>query len=157
MTSNSFYPKITLPMRLDRNKATLVENIYIKLSPLFNNAEAGILYTKMSDHLYWSKTIWLVWWPKDTPCLKRINIKEALNDLLADLTSTNIISRLNINPYADPNHNYDILHECVTNLKNKQIPYKLVKFNNYEHKGSKWITNGIIRSLKYRDDIHRDL
>ena len=31
-------------------KATPIDNIYFKLSPLVNNAEAGILYTKISDH-----------------------------------------------------------------------------------------------------------
>ena len=160
MISTSFYPKITLPTRLDRNKATLIDNICFKLSPLFNNTEADILYTKMSDHFpYFIGSKLSDWYGDQKTRLvkKRITTKEALNNILADLTSTNIISRLNLNPYADLNHNYNVLRECVTDLKNKHLPYKLVKFNKYKHKGSKWTTNGKIRSLKYRDNIYRGL
>ena len=51
MLSNSYSPKITLPTRLSNNTCTLIDNIYHRLSPLFVNAEAGIIYTKISDHL----------------------------------------------------------------------------------------------------------
>ena len=42
-------------------------------------------------------------------------------------------------------------------LKEKHLSYKLVKFNKYKHKGNKWITNGIIKSLKFRDKLHKEM
>ena len=41
---------------------------------------------------------------------------------------------LDPNPYCDPNKNYNILHNYLTQMKEKHIPYKFVKFNRYKHK-----------------------
>ena len=35
------------------------------------------------------------------------------------------------------------------------MPFKLVKFNKYRHKGSKLITAGITKSIKYKDNLYR--
>ena len=37
------------------------------------------------------------------------------------------------------------------------MPYKLVKFDKHKHKKNKWITYGIIKSIKYRDKLHLKL
>ena len=50
MLSNSFYPQITLPTRLDRNICTLIDNIFMKLSSSYNDRAAGIIFTRISDH-----------------------------------------------------------------------------------------------------------
>ena len=100
----------TLPTRLDRNTAILIDNIYFKWSPLFKNAEASILYTKMSAHFpyFLAKNCLTGMMTKKHALPKRINTKDALNGLLADLAFTKITFRLDLNPYADPDHNYDI-------------------------------------------------
>ena len=59
--------------------------------------------------------------------------------------------------FGNPNENYDTFHFHVQDLKNKHLPYKLVKFNKYKHKGSNWISRGVINSIKYRDEIYRKL
>ena len=38
---------------------------------------------------------------------------------------------------------------------NETMPQKKVKYNKYKHKKSKWITHGIIRSIKFRDNLYR--
>ena len=50
MLSNSLFPRITLPTRLDENSCTLIDDIYFKLSPLFPAATSGIICSMMSDH-----------------------------------------------------------------------------------------------------------
>ena len=80
-----------------------------------------------------------------------------LNGFLNDLISSNVTLSLNQDPYADPNENYELLHNHVTTLKNKHIPTKYVKFNKYRHKGSQWITRGVMRSIRYKDKLYRDL
>ena len=37
------------------------------------------------------------------------------------------------------------------------MPYKLVKFKKRKHKHSQWITNGILKSIKYRENLHNQL
>ena len=39
-------------------------------------------------------------------------------------------------------------------LKEKYLPVKYVKYNKHKHKRNKWITNGIIRSIRYRDNMY---
>ena len=39
----------------------------------------------------------------------------------------------------------------------KCLPSKYVKYNKHKHKKNKWITNGIIRSIKFRDNLYRQL
>ena len=37
------------------------------------------------------------------------------------------------------------------------MPTKLVKFNKYKHKKIMWITQGILRSIQYRDKLYKQL
>ena len=51
MLGHSFYPKITLPTRLNRaSGATLINNIYCKLSSQTLTNYAGIILDELSDH-----------------------------------------------------------------------------------------------------------
>ena len=64
---------------------------------------------------------------------------------------------MNTDPYCNPNIIYNILHDHLTQMKNKYFPYRYVKFDKYRHKGNKWITHGIIKSIKQRDKLYREL
>ena len=37
----------------------------------------------------------------------------------------------------------------------KHISSKTIKFNKYKHKKSKWITHGVIKSIKYHDKLYK--
>ena len=41
--------------------------------------------------------------------------------------------------------------------KNIHIQTKVVKFHKYRHKKSNWITKGLLRSIKYRDKLCKQL
>ena len=58
---------------------------------------------------------------------------------------------------ADPNYNYTILENILITALNKYIPLWKVKFNKYKHKKCKWITTGILKSIKFRDNLYRRL
>lgn len=34
------------------------------------------------------------------------------------------------------------------------MPYKQVKFNKHKHRKTKWITDGFVRSIQFRDRLH---
>ena len=63
---------------------------------------------------------------------------------------------MNTDPYCNPNINYDILHDHLTQMKSKYLPYRYVKFDKYRHKGNKWITHGITKSIKQRDKLYKE-
>ncbi len=50
LTSNSFYPKITVPNRLSNNRGTLISNFLCKLTENTLNTTSGVLINKFSDH-----------------------------------------------------------------------------------------------------------
>ena len=52
---------------------------------------------------------------------------------------------------------YDILHDTLTNAINKHIPVKTAKFDKHKHRKSHWITNGIIKSIRFRDNLYLKL
>ena len=54
----------------------------------------------------------------------------------------------------DPNHNYEKLHDQVKALRDKHMPLRYEKFHKHRHKKNQWITYGILRSIKYRDQMY---
>ena len=80
-----------------------------------------------------------------------------LNNFKAELSRTNLLTNFDLSIDADPNRNYDILEHTITSAINKHLPTKTVKFNKHKHKKSNWITQGIIKSIKYRDMLYRKL
>ena len=73
------------------------------------------------------------------------------------IKSYDIYNKLNKNPNADTNLNYDIIFNDIVRAKVKHMPTKLVKFNKYKHKTFMWITQGILRSIQYRDKLYKQL
>ena len=162
MLGYSLFPKITHPTRLGENSCSLIDNIFCTLSPSIIHSNAGILHSRISDHFpcYLSirtNKFKLGIHPKYVKQI--IKSPQAYNALLKNLTEVNIVDSLDPNPYCDPNENYNILHETLTKLKDKHLPHKFVKFNKHRHENNKWITHGIIKSIKYRDrdKLYRDL
>jgi hypothetical protein len=74
-----------------------------------------------------------------------------------EIKSGNIYDKLNKNPTADPNCNYDIIYKEITHAKTIHMPNKLVKINRYKHKKSTWITHGLLTSIRYRDKMYKQL
>ena len=66
------------------------------------------------------------------------------------------MSELNPDPFSNPNENYDKFHDPLTKLKDTHLPYKFIKFT-YKHKGSNWITRGVLNFIKYRNGIYKNL
>ena len=76
-------------------------------------------------------------------------------NVMNEIKLGNIYEKLNTNPNADRNYNYEIIYEEITRAKTKHMPNKLVKFNRYKHKKSAWITQGLITSIRYRDKMYK--
>ena len=79
----------------------------------------------------------------------------AMHKVKNEITSYDTYNKLNKNPNAVTNLNYDIMFNDIVRAKDKYMPTKLVKFNKYKHKKSLWITQGILRSIQYRDKLYK--
>ena len=74
-----------------------------------------------------------------------------------EINLSNIYNKRDKTITTDPNYNCDKLLEEIIKAKDKYIRTKFVKFNKYKHKKSKWITNGILKSIRLRDKLYAKL
>ena len=74
-----------------------------------------------------------------------------------DLQTSNIITLMDNDTTSDPNNNYNILLEEIKKAIDKHMPIKTVKFDKYRHKKETWITSGILKSIRYKDKLYRQL
>ena len=88
----------------------------------------------------------------------KCNINEqSIKQMQDHLVAQNIYDELDKSMSSDPNLNYNIFANWLTFAKQKYLPLKKIKFNKYKHKRNKWITSGILRSIKYRDNLYKEL
>ena len=157
MLSHSFFPKITFPTRLNNSSgATLIDNIFCKLSALTLQTKAGIMLDEISDHFPYFISLNVCLNTTKPPRLvkKRINSDKAIKNMVTDMNACDISKTMNNDLSSDPNLNYNILHDHITEMKKKHLPYKFEKFHKHKHKNNKWISFGIIRSIKTRDEMY---
>jgi len=157
LTSNSFYPKITLPTRLSNNHATLIDNFMCKLTEATLSTISGVLINKFSDHQPYFTILKNIQSKDHPPRYVKITKQNTesvynFNHEIASSFETNIFL---IDTNQDPNINYNKLHNIIEYAKNKHMPIKVVRFNRHKHKKSPWITQGIIHSIQYRDDLYK--
>ena len=84
----------------------------------------------------------------DVRCVHKFNI---------ELNKASIYELMNTTIDADPNANLNILNRIISQAKDKHLPLRYVKYDKHKHKKSLWITNGILRSLTFRDKLYLQL
>ena len=157
LTAHSYFPKITLPTRLTDRNVTLIDNIFCNFDQFTKQTIAGILLNKISDHqpYFLLSPVGKI----KSQTSKFINIYTTSKELALNIKDELIKSDLwnNLNHNLNTNHNltYNIIHETLIAAQNKHLSCRLVKFNKCKHKKSKWITTGILRSIRFRDSIYK--
>ena len=154
MFSKGMCPKLTYPTRFATRSASLIDNVWCKIGKNNLDTISGILYTGVSDHFpYFVCLKNISKQKKSTPKYAKckINKPKAIDNFLEELHKQNIYNTLNKNLEVDPNQNYNRFIEHITVVKEKHLPYRFVKFNKHRHKGNKWITYGLIKSINSRD------
>ena len=51
----------------------------------------------------------------------------------------------------------NILYSVISTSLNLYAPKQRIKLNKYKHKKCPWITNGLITSIKVRDQLYKSL
>ena len=119
-----------LPTRfsLVHGTSTLIDNIYCNE---IDKNTSGIFTNEISDHQ-------MIFSYSNDPILDKksnnyieieSNSPEKLNHFLEELKSLDLTEKLNQNPFANPNKNYDIFIDLLTDTKKRILPKKKVKFN----------------------------
>jgi hypothetical protein len=155
--SNGFIPKITFPTRITNHSSTLIDNIFVKLSNNFSSTTSGILLTNISDHFPCFTCLDYLTPGKHSDKFIKIwpRSEQAYHNFKTEIAHSCIIDNFDKNPLADPNYNYEILHSGIQLAYEKHIPAKIVKFNKHRHKLSKWITGGLLSSIRFRDKLYK--
>ena len=154
ITAISFLPKITLPTRFSDHNGTLIDNFLCKLSNRISQASAGILMSRISDHLpYFISLDYITIKKIKIPKCIQITNQSATNiaNFKHEICIANILDKLDLSIDANPNINYNILEHTIVNALKKHLPTKTVKYNKYKHKKSGWMTNGLLHSIQFRD------
>ena len=132
LVASGFSLRITLPTRILNSSATLIDNFMCKLTNKSENSIAGILLSALSDHFPYFISLAHSRSAKRTD--KYIEVKQAsavsVNNHRNAVAASDIYSQINKDINADPNINYDIvhnmqlkhiLHQKYLNIKNTAI------------------------------------
>ncbi len=146
---NSYLPNITLPTRLE--SLTLIDNIFC--NSMLYNSWSGILLNHISDHQPCFTVFEL------PTAVKSINERFArqpkidFNTLRQDVAH-NILQCTN-NTMSE-NDLYNALIKSINDAHEKQLKNKPKGRNKkYKYKRSNWITNGLLKSIEYRDRLYK--
>ena len=80
-----------------------------------------------------------------------------MSNFKEELISLNIYDKLDTNIANDPNQNYEKFAEAINYAREKHLPKKKVSCKKSIHKKSKWITNGILKSINTKDTLYKTL
>ena len=155
MLSNSFYPQITMPTRFAERRGSLIDNIFCKLTEGGTTSSPGILLSCISDHLpcFTCLSFEICTPPSPKYVLRRDRKPSAMENIVKDIPEMISSAELDMNLKADPNQNYNKIEGIIKKAVDMHMPLKRVKFNKYRHKKKKWVTNGILKSISFRDKM----
>ena len=159
ITSHSLLPKITLPTRLSQTSGTLIDNILCKAHISIKPTTAGILLNKLSDHQPCFIILGITFCGCNNPKFirKYVQLESVIDNINSDIRSSGLDDKIDTSMTADPNISYSIIHDVIEKNKNTHMTSKLVKYNKYKHKKSKWITRGLLRSIRFRDNLYKKI
>jgi Holliday junction resolvase RusA-like endonuclease len=155
MLSNGLLPKITLPTRFSTNSATLIDNVFCRISNDFSKSLSGVLTSQMSDHQPCFVSLdYLHHKPIPPKYVRTQCITDAkINESKLEFESLCITENFENGPDGSPNTNLEILCTAIQTLKDKHFPVKYSKFHKHKHKINRWITPGLLISIKFRDKL----
>ena len=154
-----FFPRITLPTRIQPPAISLIDNILANNINEAANSMSGLLINDLSDHKMiftrHKNNTYIGKIKKFVEIEKRDDT--SMSNFAEELISLNIYDKLDKNIANDPNQNYEIFAEAINYAREKHLPKKKVKYKKSIHKKSKWITSGILKSINTKDKLYKIL
>lgn len=159
LTAQNVFPSITLPTRFSKHNATLIDHIFCRGKTGMHILKSAIILNKISDHLPCMAVVSTKKNNRQVPKFIEVqtNSKEAIEKFKIQLSNEIAKTNFDNNILADPNGNYDKLHNILISCKSENLPKKKVRFNRKKHKIAPWMTYGILKSINKRDSLHAKL
>ena len=82
---------------------------------------------------------------------------EALLRVKHDIPTSGIYSKMDKSPNDVTHFNYNLIDQIIETTKNKHIQTRVVKFHKYRHNKSSCITKGLLKSIKHRHQLNKQL
>ena len=139
------------------NSSGEIDNFICTFSPAIITSTTSILANNISDHQPYLINIHNLTTTQNPPTFIHINTQNynSMNNFKMNIGNANILNKLNHQALINLNDNYEILNNIIKYNIKTQFPTRFVKYNKHKHKKSSWITNGIIRSITFRDNLYR--
>ena len=163
VVSCGFYPKITLPTRIDDREginnpsSTLIDNIFTSNTDHIDSCISGVLTEKLSDHqsifTYHEQVSYFEEIPKYVEIEKRDAF--SIDQFITELKKMNIYDQLDHSLDGCPQKNYTIFSLLINYAKNKYLQKKRVKYKKNKHFKSKWMTKGLLNSINTKDRLYK--
>jgi hypothetical protein len=155
LISQGFHPSITLPTRFNERSATLIDNLFCKLSRFNPNMCSGIILKNISDHQgYFVALNRLPTNSHHSKLIKIIKKPDNFLELVAnEIASVNICNQFD--SAGNPDTNYAILENALCQAIHKFTEVKYVRFRKHKHKKSPWMSTGILISIRFRDKLFK--
>ena len=152
----SFYlsPKITLPTRVTKHTATLIDHIHSNIQA--EHSLSGTLKTSITDH--YSNFIFIKSSDHKSSQLKspnHISYRQVTDRTLKDFNSAlDNETWQDVYNCSNPDIAYQNFLKTFDSLVNTHLPYKTVRFNKFKHKLEPWITNGLLKSARTKENYY---
>ena len=128
--SRGFFPRITLPTRIQPPSFSLINNILTNEIDKNTDSISGLLINDLSDHkiifTFLNDKSYLVKVDKFIDIEKRD--ERSMNNFINELKSLNIYDQLDKELTGDPNENYQLLSSRLNAAREKHMPRKRVKY-----------------------------
>ena len=155
--SPGFFPKITLPTRIQDNSNTLIDQIWSNNLEANIKSKSGIIINDISDH----KMIFT--YIENTTYIEKIDkfikierkSQTAMVNFVEELRSMKICEHLNQNVNENLEDNYCRFAHLVNSAKEKHLQPKIVKYNKSRHKKSCWMSYGILESINTKNRLYK--
>ena len=155
--STGFFPKITLPTRIQENSSTLIDQIWSNNLEENIKSKSGIIINDISDHKMIFTFIENTAYVEKHEKYIKVEHKSqtSIKNFVEELDSMKIYDKLNQNINESPEDNYNRFANLVNSAREKHLPTKIVKYNKKKHKKSCWMTYGILESINNKNKLYK--
>ena len=155
--THGLFPNITVPTRFCKSSCSLIDQMFCKLEEPKHHLSSCVVKSCISDHFpYISVFDILKKNPtKHTPKYVQINCSDesSFEAFHSEVKSRIESFDMDRDLFSDPNENNLQFEEIILKAKAKYLAPKSVKFKKHKHKLFRWMTNGILNSIKFRDKL----
>ena len=160
--ASSYFPRILHPTRITAGSQTLIDNVFSKFSTQFHSVKAGILSHRVSDHQSYFVAINVTHSKSQESKHPKFIYKTTITDA-TKLKFKNILeSEIKLDKFdgsedADPQSNFDILHDIITSAQSDCFTEKRVKCDRRKVPKLPWVTHGIVKSIRTRNKLYKKM